>query len=37
MDLAHALRSRPQVLLAIGAAAALLLCRFPLRPRGGSR
>jgi len=31
------LRERPQILLALGAAAALLLCRSPLRSRGGHR
>jgi hypothetical protein len=36
-DLAETLRERPQILLAIGAAAALLLCRFPMRSRGGHR
>jgi len=33
-DIAETLRTRPQILLAIGAAAALLLCRFPMRSRG---
>jgi len=36
-DVAETLRTRPEILLAMGAAAALLLCRFPMRSRGGHR
>jgi hypothetical protein len=36
-DVAETLRTRPQILLALGVAAALLLCRFPMRSRGGHR